>query len=112
MKRFIVAGIVLCLSIFILAAFSVAAEKAGSQKAGEPKVTVTGKIGYMKNLDAYLVKGENPPDQIFIVNPNKKVLEALYKSQKTITVIGHYTIGADHLFIENLDGKPYKGTAK
>ena len=112
MKRFTVAMIVLCCLIVSLPAFSVAAEKAGSQKAGEPKVTVTGKIGYMKNLDAYLVKGENPPDQIFIVNPNKKVLEALYKSQKTITVIGHYTIGADHLFIEKLDGKPYKGTAK
>ena len=112
MKRFIIVGIVLCLSIFVLAAFSVAAEKAGSQKAGEPKVTLTGKIGFMKNLDAYVVKGENPPDQCFVVNPNNKVLEELYKSQKTITIVGHYTIGADHLFIEKIDGKPYKGTAK
>ena len=112
MKRFTVAGIVLCLSIFVLAAFSVAAEKAAPQKAAEPKVTLTGKIGYMKNLDAYLVKGENPPEESMIVNQNKKVLDALFKSQKTITVVGHYTIGADHLFIEKIDGKPYKGTAK
>jgi hypothetical protein len=112
MKHLTVAGIVLCLSIFALAAFSVGADKAGSQKAEEPKVTLTGKIGYMKKLDAYVVKGENPPDQCFVVNPNNKVLEALYKSQKTITIVGHYTIGADHLFIEKIDGKPYKGTAK
>jgi len=112
MKRFYVTGIVLCLSVFILAAFSAEAQKAGPQKAEELKVTVTGKIGYMKNLDAYIVKGENPPDQCFVVNPNNKVLEALYKSQKTVTVVGHYTIGADHLFIEKIDGKPYKGTAK
>jgi hypothetical protein len=112
MRRFTVAGIVLCLSIFVLNAFSIAAEKAGPQKAGEPKVTFTGKIGYMKNLDAYIVKGENPPENCFVVNPNKKVLGALYKNQKTVTVVGHYTIGADQLFIESIDGKPYKGTAK
>ena len=112
MKRFTVAGIALCFSILILAALSAEAQKAGSQKAEVPKVTVTGKIGYMKNPDAYMVKGENPPDQCFVVNPNKKVLEELYKSQKTITIVGHYTIGADHLFIEKIDGKPYKGTAK
>ena len=112
MKRSIAAGIVLCFSILILAAFSMAAEKAGSQKGQEPKVTLTGKIGYMKSVDAYVVKGENPPENCFVVNPNKKVLEALYKSQKTVTVVGHYTVGADQLFIEKIDGKPYKGTAK
>ena len=112
MKRFTVVAIVLCLSILTLAALPVAAQKAGPQKAEEPKVTVTGKIDYMKNLDAYVVRGENPPENCFVVNPNKKVLEALYKDQKTITVVGHYTIGADHLFIETIDGKPYKGTSK
>jgi hypothetical protein len=112
MKRFTVAGIVLCLSIFALAAFSIAADKAGSQKAEEPKATLTGKIGFMQNLGGYFLKGENPPEESMIVNQNKKVLDALFKSQKTITVIGHYTIGADHLFIEKIDGKPYKGTAK
>jgi hypothetical protein len=112
MKRFTVAGIVLCLSIFVLAAFSIAADKAGSQKAEEPKVTLTGKIGFMQNLGGYFLKGENPPEESMIVNQNKKVLETLFKSQKTITVVGHYTIGADHLFIEKIDGKPYKGTTK
>jgi hypothetical protein len=95
-----------------IATGSDAQQKTGSQKAGEPKVTITGKIGYMKNVDAYVVKGENPPDEVFVVNPNNKVLEALYKSQKTIVIVGHYTIGADHMFIEQIDGKPYKGTSK
>ena len=104
--------IALCMSILGIAVFSDAEQKAGPQNTTEPKVTLTGKIGYMKNVDAYIVKGENPPDQCFVVNPNNKVLEALYKSQKTVTVVGHYTIGADHLFIEKIDGKPYKGTAK
>jgi hypothetical protein len=112
MKRFIVAGIVLCLSVLVLAAFSAEAQKAGSQKAEEPKVTLTGKIGYMKNLGGYFLKGENPPEETMIVNQNKKVLDALFKSQKVITVVGHYTVSADRLFIEKIDGKPYKGTAK
>jgi hypothetical protein len=105
-------AIALSLSILAIAAFSDAEQKAGPQKAGEPKVTFTGKISYMKSVDAYIVKGENPPENCFVVNPNKKVLEALYKNQKTVTVVGHYTVGADQLFIEKIDGKPYKGTAK
>jgi hypothetical protein len=112
MKRFTVAMIALCGLIVSLPAFSIAADQAGTQKAQEPKVTLTGKIGYMKSVEAYVVKGENPPENCFVVNPNKKVLEALYKNQKTVTVVGHYTIGADQLFIEKIDGKPYKGSAK
>jgi hypothetical protein len=30
-------------------------------------------------------------------------------SGKTVTIEGHYTIGADHLFIEKIDGKQYQG---
>ena len=111
MKRFIVAAIVVCFSILSVAAFSVEAQKEASQKVDEPKVTLTGKIGYMKNLGGYFFNGENPPEESMIVNQNKAVLEKLFKSQKTVTVIGHYTLGPDHLFIEKIDGKPYKGTA-
>ncbi len=101
------------LFLFILACrFSVRTQKAGPQKAEEPKVTSYGKNRLHEEPGRLSVKGENPPENCFVVNPNKKVLESLYKSQKTITVVGHYTIGADHLFIEKIDGKPYKGTAK
>ena len=54
--------------------------------------------------------GEDPPGAFFIVNPDPKLLEELYKSGKPITIDGHLTIGADHLFIERIDGKSY--TAK
>jgi hypothetical protein len=81
----------------------------GAMKLEGTKVTIKGKIGYMKNISGYVVQGEAPPDQLFIVNQDPKLLEALMKSGKTVTIEGHYTIGADHLFIEKIDGKPYQG---
>ena len=79
----------------------------GVMKLEGTKLTVKGKIGYMKNSDAYIVRGEAPPDELFIVNQDPKLLENLMKSGKTVTIEGHYTIGADHLFIEKIDGQPY-----
>ncbi len=73
------------------------------------KVTVKGKIAYMKNLGGHYVEGENPPGAFFIVNQDVALLEALRKSGKTVTIDGHYTIGADHLFIEKIDGQAYRG---
>jgi hypothetical protein len=81
----------------------------GAMKIEGAKVTIKGKIGYMKSIDGYVVQGEAPPDELFIVNQDPKLLEKLMKSGKTVTVEGHYTIGADHLFIEKIDGKAYKG---
>ena len=73
------------------------------------KVAVKGKIGYMKSASAFIIQGEAPPDELFIVNEDPKLLEELMKSGKTVTIEGHYTIGADHLFIEKIDGKAYRG---
>ena len=73
------------------------------------KVTIKGKIGYMINLKTYIVRGEAPPDVLFIVNQDPKLLEELMKSEKTVIIEGYYTIGADHLFIEKIDGKAYQG---
>lgn len=81
----------------------------GAMKVEGTKVTIKGKIGYMKNINGYVVQGEAPPDLLIIVNQDPKLLETLMKSGKSVTVEGHYTIGADHLFIEQIDGKPYKG---
>lgn len=66
-----------------------------------------GKIDYMENLGGYFVRGEEPPEEYFIVNQDPKLLEELMKSRKTVTIEGHSTIGADHLFIEKIDGQPY-----
>jgi hypothetical protein len=71
------------------------------------KVTMKGKIGYNERSAVYTITGEAPPDMVFIVNPNKKVLDKLKKSGKTVTIEGHYTIGADHLAIDKINGKKY-----
>jgi hypothetical protein len=73
------------------------------------QVTVKGTIGYMKSARTYIVQGETPPGEYFVVNENPQVLDELMKRGKTVTIEGHYTIGADHLFIESIDGKVYRG---
>jgi len=42
-------------------------------------------------------------------NQDTALLQALFKSGKTVIIDGHYTIGADHLFIEKIDGQTYRG---
>ncbi len=85
------------------------APSGGVMKLEGTKVTVTGKIGYMTSARTYVVQGEAPPDELFIVNEDPKVLDELMKSGKTVTIEGRYTIGADHLFIEKIDGTVYRG---
>jgi hypothetical protein len=94
------------LLLLLLAAGTVLAQGSAMNKDSQ-KVTMKGKIGYMEQSRVYLVICENPPDEVFIVNPNKKVLDKLKKSGKTVTIEGHYTIGADHLMIDKIDGKKY-----
>ncbi len=107
--------IILMLSVIaMMAGVGCAKQPVQSQGGAAPaiegtKTTVIGKIDYMKNSGNYVVRGETPPDELFIVNPDPKLLEGLMKSGKTVTIEGHYTIGADHLFIEKIDGKPYPG---
>jgi hypothetical protein len=105
------------LALTIVASFALAgcaqrpaqAPSGGAMKSEGTKVTVKGKIGYMKSVSAYVVQGEAPPDELFIVNEDPKILGELTKSGKTVIIEGHYTIGADHLFIEKIDGKAYPG---
>ena len=44
-----------------------------------------------------------------VVNPNPKLLGQLSKSGKIVTIQGRLEGGADLLFIEKIDGKPYHG---
>jgi hypothetical protein len=76
---------------------------------GEP-VILTGKIGHMDRIGSYYVKGETPPAMVIIVNQDPKLLEELRASGKTVTVEGRLTLGADLLFVEKIDGKPYMGS--
>lgn len=109
MKKISLLQISLSLLIIAAVACSGVSQPTSTPKIEGTKTTVKGKIGYMKNLGGYIVQGENPPDELFIVNQDPKLLEDLMKSGKTVTIEGHYTIGADHLFIEKIDGQPYRG---
>lgn len=115
MKRWNLRHIVLVLtaiSFFALvgcAQQSAQGPSTGVMKLQGEKVTIKGKIGYMENVKTYIVRGEAPPDELFIVNQDPKLLEELMKSGKTVIIDGHYTIGADHLFIERIDGQTYRG---
>ena len=80
----------------------------GGFQAGS-KMTLVGQIDYKKNMGGYYVKSENPPAVLFIDNQNVKQLEKLSKSKKQLSIQGHATAGADYLFIEKIDGKPYQG---
>ena len=107
--------IILVLSVITLFATvacaqrSIQAPSATSVAPEGPKITVKGKIDYWKNLNDYVVIGEIPPRSYFIVNQDRKLLEELFKTGKTITIEGRRTTGADNLFIEKIDGKRYQG---
>jgi hypothetical protein len=106
--------IVVILSIVVLAASigfagGPAPEQGSSQVAkGEP-VVVKGKLDFVQRVDRFFVRAEGPPADLMVVNPNKKALDQLSKSGKTLTIQGRLAGGADLLFIEKIDGKPYQG---
>ncbi|MCJ7641397.1 MAG: hypothetical protein MUO29_05810 [Desulfobacterales bacterium] len=103
-------GIVLCFGLVALASCSrVSSQSASPPKIEGMKIVVKGKIDYLKNYGGYYVAGEDPPGAFFVVNQDPKLLEELFKTQKMVIISGHLTIGADHLFIEKIDDKPYQG---
>jgi hypothetical protein len=73
--------------------------------ADQNKIIIKGKIASFG--DRYYVLGQNPPGEFLIENENSKVLGALLKEGKILTVEGHTTLGADLLFIEKINGKKY-----
>lgn len=98
MKRRNLMRIVLVLAAISFFALAGCAQRQVQTLEGS-KVTVKGKIAYMKNLGGPYVEGDDPPGAFLIVNPDMVLLESLLKSGKTVTIEGHYIIGADHLFI-------------
>ena len=102
-------GIVLTLLVVTLVACSGVEQKPSetTKPEGSP-ITVKGKIDYMKNL-GYFVLGDVPAREYIIVNENLKVLEELYKSGKIVTIEGRIVRGAEYLFIDKIDGQPYRG---
>jgi len=101
---------VLGLALALAAACSHMGQNPPGQTPLGPRLELTGKIAFMEKIGGYYLMAENPPGEYAIDNQNQAVLEGLFKSQKTVTVVGRTTISADHLFVEKIDGKTY--TAK
>ena len=74
-------------------------------------MTVKGKIDYMDRLGGYFVRSLEPGGEFFITNQDPKTLEGLFRSGKTLTIEGriNLALGAEYLFIEKIDGQPYRG---
>ena len=113
MKKNILSMVVI-LSVVALAASigfagGPAPEKGSAQAAkGEP-VVIKGKVDFVQAVDRYFVRAEQPHTDLMVVNPNPKFLGQLSKSGKNVTIQGRLAGGADLLFIEKIDGKPYRG---
>jgi hypothetical protein len=93
----------------MVACSTVGQKPAETTKPEGSPITIKGKIDYMKNLGGYFVLGDVPAREYFIENQDLKLLEALYKSGKVVTIEGRIVRGAEYLFIDKIDGKPYTG---
>ncbi len=103
-------GIILAVSVMTFVACSgVAQRPVETTNQGGSPLTVKGKIDYMKNLGGYFTLGDVPAREYFIENQDPKLLEALYKSGKIVTIEGRIVRGAEYLYIDKIDGKPYRG---
>lgn len=87
-------------------------QSTGEGKAEVPakqaaKITITGKIVYMKSYGGYIVISEKPHEEYKILNANEKILSALAKKGKPVTIEGVLPRGAYLLQIDKIDGKKY-----
>jgi hypothetical protein len=73
------------------------------------QIVVKGKVSFAQRLGGYFINGRDPAGEFMIVNQNQALLKGLLKSKKNVTIDGHLR-GADFLFIEKINGRPYKGT--
>jgi hypothetical protein len=103
-------SIVLSLSVVaIVACPGIPQKPAETTTQGGSPITVKGKIEYMERLGGYFVHGLEPGGELFIVNQDPKALEDMMKSGKILTIEGRIVRGAEYLFIEKIDGQPYRG---
>lgn len=72
------------------------------------QLTLEGKIRYMKAMGGYYIRGKT--EVYIIANQNPKVLDALVKSGKAVTIVAKPS--GDILKIISIDGKSYQGMEK
>jgi hypothetical protein len=85
------------------------AEKPAASSQKMPRITLQGRIVYMKSAGGYLLISQKPHEEHKILNENAKVLAALAKERKTVTIEGTLPKGAYLLFIDKIDGQKYQG---
>ena len=73
------------------------------------KVTMDGKIVFLKSYGGYIVIRQKPHEEYKIINENAKVLGALAKEGKTVNVEGTLPRGAYLLSIDKINGGKYQG---
>jgi hypothetical protein len=101
----------MAISVLVIACFSgsVLAQVPAKEPAPVKKVTkmsVKGKIVYSNTMKRYVIRGRG--EVYGIANQNGEMLGQLAKGKQTVAVEG-YIVGGDLLFIEQIDGAPYKG---
>ena len=104
-------GLFLSMVVFIFLVGNGAAREpypaggSGGKKKEGPAITAKGTIKHLGG-QFFLVSPENN-DSFLIMEPDAKLLGDLAKSGRTVTIQGRLPIGADALFIDKIDGKPY-----
>ena len=75
------------------------------------QVTVSGRVGYLESEGGYFIRGEHPYGVKYrIANQNPEALEPLRKTYKIAPKFeGRLTANTNTLFIEKINGQPYRG---
>ncbi len=79
----------------------------GDAKKEGPAITAKGTIKHLGGQ--FFLSSPEVKDSLLIMNPDAKLLDDLAKSGRTVTIQGRLPMGADALFIDKIDGKPFPG---
>ncbi|MBM4286692.1 MAG: hypothetical protein FJ135_00835 [Deltaproteobacteria bacterium] len=75
-------------------------------------ITLTGKIAYAQELGGYFLQADRAGNKV-ILNQNPEVLREIAQSRREVKVqcrVNPVDIYARHIFIEKIDGQPYRGS--
>ena len=75
------------------------------KKKERPAITTKGTIKHLGGQ--FFLVSPDVKDRFLIMEPDAKLLDELSKSGRTVTIQGRLPMGADALFIDKIDGKPY-----
>ncbi len=114
MKRVTTAFLVLVLTLAassVWAQFIPDPDVQGKINDARQRVSLTGRIAYAQELGGYFLQSGKAGNKI-ILNQDYDTLKGLAQSRRQVKVQGRVNpadIKARHIFIETLDGQPYRG---